>query len=286
MALTSPFPPKGKLETQHQDAILPGAKLPIQIRVMPEEDIQPREIRVELVGEETYFVKVRHKDSYHYQSMTNTFAKIVQTVAEQPALFNGVEQKWNSVIELPADAPATCRGKLVNIHWTLKAVLDVPKRGDLSQEKSLNVICPSAQAGDAAITPVEMSYKEVTLVLKAPKYASTGSTLKGRLDLQVKDKLSMRSIRVELVRAEKAGSRHEDKVISTSQIAGIATFNQNESPHFEFPLDIPADAPPTAICKNSSLIWKVKAVIDRKMTTDFNVEQEVVVYNAPKATVK
>ena len=134
-----------------------------------------------------------------------------------------------------------------------------------------------------SVLPAEKIFGEVTLILKAPPVASAGDTLKGQLTLQIKEKLSIRSIRVELVQVEEAGARKADEVISTTQISGAASFNQNESPSFEFSLDIPAEAPPTVICRHSNLRWKVRAVIDRKMKTDFNVEQELLVYNASKA---
>ncbi|MCX6006241.1 MAG: hypothetical protein NTZ34_03155 [Chloroflexi bacterium] len=290
MVFKSPFKPKGNLGLQSQDTILPGATLPLEIRVTPEEEVQPREVRAELTGEETYYATERHYRNGHYEThtvtKTNTFAKINQTLAEQPTLFKGVEQKWNCSLQLPPDAPPSCRGEVVNICWTLKAVLDVPKRADLSQEKPLKVVCPAPQMSENPAMPAENSYKEAALILKAPQVASTGSTLKGQLTLQVKDKVSIRSIRVELVKAEKAGVRGGDKVVSTTQISGTASYNQSESPSFEFSLDIPAEAPPTVLYGSSNLHWKVKAVIDRKMTTDFNVEQELFVYNAPKVTAK
>ena len=289
MAFASPFKPKGQIMVQSQDAILPGETLPVEIRITPDEEIQPRQVRAELVGEETYYVTETRRDARgnlrtQTESKTNTFARIVQTLAEQPTLFKGVEQKWNCTLQLPPDAPPTCHGQVVNIRWTLKAVLDVPKRADLSQEKPLNVLCPSLQMADMPVLPAENTYKEVTLILKAQRAAFAGSTLKGQLTLQVKDKISVRSIRVELVQAEKAGTRQQDKVISTTQIPGAASFNQSESPSFEFSMDIPAESPPTVLYVNSNLHWKVKAVIDRKMTTDFNVEQELFVFNAPKIT--
>ncbi|MCX6006774.1 MAG: hypothetical protein NTZ34_05880 [Chloroflexi bacterium] len=284
MVFGSLFKPKGKLVLQAKDNSLPGELLPIEIRFTPEKEIKPREVRGELVGEETYYVTVTTSDDDMRDARKDEkFASIIQTVAEQPSLLPGVEQKWSSSIQLPADAPPTCHGKLVNIRWTLKAVLDVPKSANLSQEKPLNVVCPSPQVSDHPALPAENIYKEVTLTLKAPQVASIGSTLKGQLTLQIKDKLSFRSIKVELVRVEEAGSRKANEVISTTQISGEASFNQNESPSFEFSLDIPAEAPPTVICKRSNLRWKVRAVIDRKMKSDFNVEQELLVYNASKA---
>jgi hypothetical protein len=284
MVFDSLFKPKGKVGLQSKEKCLPGDVLPMEILVTTEEVIKPRELRAELVGQETYYVTETHRDSKgnirtHTVPRTETFASTIQTVEELPDLLKGVEKKWSHSVQLPADAPHTCQGKVVNIRWTLKAVLDVPKRGDMSQENSLTVLCLSPQITDMSFSPSEKIFGEVILVLKAPQIAYAGHPLKGQLTLQVKEKMSIRSIRIELVQVEEAGVRKSDEVISTIQIPGAESFNPNESPSFDFSLDIPAEAPPTTFGKHSNLRWKIRAVLDRKMKTDFNVEQELIVYN-------
>lgn len=282
MAIKSPFKPKGKIEIQAPDSILPGALLPLEIRITAGEEIKPREVRVELVGDETYYEK-RHNS---YMVVHFIFARTVQTVAEQPVLSQGVEQKWNRSLQIPPDILPTSRGKWVNICWTLRVVPDVPKRIDLSQEKPLNVFCPPPQVSNTPVLPAEKTFGQVVLSLNAPQAASAGNFLKGRLALQIKENLIINSIRIELVQVEDAHDRKANQVVSTTLISGEASFSQNESPSFQFALDVPTQAPPTAICKHSSLRWKVRAVIDRKLKTDFNVEQELLVYNAPQLTTK
>ena len=282
MVFKSIFKPEGKIQIQAPDSILPGALLPVEIRITTEEEIQPRELRAELVGEETYYEKTQRGNGY--MTMHFTFARIVQTVAEQPALFQGVEQKWNCSLQIPPDALPTCRGKWVNIRWTLKAVVDMPKRVDLSQGKPLPVFCPAPHVSNMPVLPAEKAFAQVALNLEAPQVISAGNSLKGQLNLQIKENLSVNSIRIELVQAEDAHDRKANQVVLSIKISDEASFSQNESPSFPFSLDVPAGAPPTAVCKHSNLHWKVRAVIDRKMKTDFNVEQELFVYNAPKLT--
>jgi hypothetical protein len=288
MGLDSLLKPKGKLTLRAPDNCLPGQLIPMEIWVSAEEEIKPREVRAELAGAETYYVTETHHDAKgriqtHTVKKNEIFAAIVQTVAEQPFLSQGTEQKWNVSMQLPADAACTSQGKLVNIRWTLKAVLDVPKRSDLSQEKPLMVFCQPAKIGDTSILLAEKTFNEVTLLLKAPAVAVVGDTVKGQLTLQIKDKLNIRSIRVELVRLEEAGTNRGDEVVAKTQIESGDSFNQNESRSFDFSLSIPAAAPPTVTGKHSSLRWKLKAVLDRKMKSDFSVEQELLVYNALRA---
>lgn len=287
MGLDSIFKPRGKLVLQLQENTVPGEVIPFDIRVSAEEEIMSREIRVELAGLETYYVTESYSDGKGNRrtrtvQRNELFAHIVRTVVEQPNLQNGSDQKWTSSLQLPHDALPTSSGKLVNIRWVVKGVLDVPKKGDLSEEKVLKVFSMTPQNAEISITPAEKSFGEVTLSLIVPPAATASRTLKGQLILGVKEKLNVRGIRVELVRIEEAGSRKADDVISSAQVSGEVSFNSGESPAFEFSLDLPASASPTAVGRHSSLGWKVRAVLDRKMKTDFNVEQGLRIYNAVK----
>ena len=288
MAFGSIFKPKGQMDIKSPDSSLPGQQIPVEIKVTPEDEIRPREVRVELVGEETFYKTEHHTDTSghrktHIVKKDEPFASIVQVVAGQPVLLKGAEQKWACLLQLPADASCTCLGKLVNIRWKLKAVVDVPNRSDLSQEKSIMVLCQSQQVSSSSSAPVEKSFGEVTLLLTAPVTAASGCTIKGQLSLQIKEKLGIRSIRIELVQAEEAGTKTSEEIIAKVQVAGESNFSQYEAPSFDYSVDIPREVPPTSICKHSNLRWKIRAVLDRKMKTDFNVEQEIFLYNASRA---
>ena len=287
MAFGSLFKPKGSIVMQAPDHSLQGQQISLDIIVTPEEDLKPREVRVELLGEEIYYKTEYHTDSHGHRKLHTVkrdepFDSIIHVLAEQPDLLKGTEQKWACLLQLPADAPCTCRGKLVDIRWTLKSIVDVPNRADLSQEKSFMVLYQPQQVSDSPSVPVEKSFGEVTLLLATPIVAGSGSTIKGRLSLQMKEKLGIRSIRIELVQTEVAGTKTSEEVLAKVQVSGESTFTQYEAPSFDFSLDIPAQIPPTAVCTHSSLRWKVRAVLDRKMKTDFNVEQEISIYNASR----
>lgn len=283
MAFGSIFKPNGSILIQAPDQSLQGKQISLNIMVTPEEDLKPREVRVELVGEEVYYKTEHHTDSkghtkLHTVKKDEPFTSIIQVVAGQPVLLKGTEQKWDCLLQLPADAPCTCLGKLVNIRWTLKAVVDLPNRADLSQKKSIMVLCQPQQLSSSSSASAEKSFGEVTQLLTAPVTAVSDGTIKGRLSLQMKEKLQIRGIRIELVQSEVAGTKTSEEIIAKMQVAGESSFSPYDAPSFDYSLDIPAAVPPTSICKNSSLRWKVRAVLDRKMKTDFNVEQEIQIY--------
>jgi hypothetical protein len=281
--------PKANISIESQSKSLPGALLPVEIRISAQEEIKARELRAELVGEETYYTKETHRDSKgHIQTRivqrTDAIARITQTVADQPTLMQGMEQKWNISLQIPSEAPPTCSGKVVNIKWKLKVVLDVPNQPDQSQEMPLFVLSRAPQTTNVKIFPAEKIFDSVRVNLEVSPIASPGETLIGRLNLQMKDKLSIQGIRVELVQLEDAGDRKADEVLLKTEILGSTSFNPSEAPSFNFSLKIPADAPSTATSVHSSLRWMVKAVVARRMKSDFNVEQGVIVFNASERT--
>ena len=113
MTFGSLFKPKGSIFMQAPDQSLQGQQISLDIIVTPEEDLKPREVRVELVGEEIYYKTEHRTDSnghtkLHTVKKDEPFANIIQVVAGQPALLKGLEQKWACLLQLPADAPCTC----------------------------------------------------------------------------------------------------------------------------------------------------------------------------------
>jgi len=94
------FKPKAKIEIQSQHKSLPGALLPLQIRLTTQEEIKAQEVRAELIGEETYYVTETYRDSKGHMrtrvvQRNDTIARITKTVAEQPTFIQGAEQQWS-----------------------------------------------------------------------------------------------------------------------------------------------------------------------------------------------
>jgi hypothetical protein len=217
---------------------------------------------------------------------TSTIANIKTTVAAQPVLLKGSEQHWSTSLQLPPDAPPTCHGKIVDIRWKIKAVLDVQNQRDQSQEMLLQVLRPASQNSNFSSYSGEQSFNDFTANLEIAQAASPGETLMGKLTLQMKDKLNVQGIRIELVQVEAAGDRASAEVISKSEVSGSTSLDQGKSPSFDFSLHIPYEAPPTALSFHSNLRWKVKAVIARRFKSDFNIEREILVNNTSESRGK
>ena len=283
------FKPKAELELHTSEVCLPGAPLPVEVVVCLQEQLKPREVRLELVGEETYYVQqvqAGPKGQTHTQIVqrVNAFTRVPYTVLEQPSLTPGVEASREVKLQIPIDAPPSCRGKVVDVHWTLKAVLDVPGRRDQVQEVSVQVMRTplSAEMGKEAKTglPAEKSFEDCILSLEVPRLMVAKGAVSGRLQVKAQRAFQVRGIRVELVRLEDAGAKKADDVVAHQDLSGSVSLNASESPSFAFSLPLPSVVAPTMVSPHSSLRWQVRAVLDRRLRTDFNVEYDVFIYNA------
>jgi len=138
--------PNVEIEVQSQNELIPGTSLPAEVQLTAQEQIEARQVRLELIGTETYYERQTSHDSRGRTSTRTvrrhgTINRIIETVSEEQTFLPGEIKRWQASLQLPSDTPPTCRGKLVDIHWTLRAVLDVPKRRDQSQEVPVHILC-------------------------------------------------------------------------------------------------------------------------------------------------
>ena len=285
MALSLPFQPKADIDLQSDASAFPGAALPVRIRLTPREEIKPREVRLELVGRETYYVR-QHSGGKNGGTRivrrNSDFNLITRTLAQQPVLTRGIEQYWDTALALPPEAPPTSRGKLVDVRWALKSVIDIPMRPDHSSEVPVLVYKLPPQSEASAPAPAGKAFDECLLKMEAPHVAAAGDTLIGHLHLEMRKEINVRGIRVELISYEDAGARKESAVAASRQVAESLAIGPHEMRSFEFALSIPVDSPPSMVSPHSSLRWVLKVSLDRRFRGDFNIEQEVLVYNAPE----
>jgi hypothetical protein len=282
----NPFKPKAAISLAVPENALPGAQVPVDINLVAHEQINARGVRLELVGRETYYVKHTHTDKNGTHTTIvkkeEAFSRTEQYVSERPVLVPGAEQRWKGTVNVPPNAPPTCKGKLVDIEWTVKSVLDVQNRPDQLHESTLKVF----RLPVTSFVPVETArihqFSDLSMRLEVPRVLADRDVLIGSLQIETKKAFSLRSIRVELVRQEEAGVRKSEEAEVTQSIAGATSFSAFDSPSFDFSLTVPENAPPSMTSPHSHLRWVLKATLDRQMRKDFNIEEEILLYNAPE----
>ncbi len=284
-----PFKARADLGIRTDERCLPGVNLPVEVNLHLREELKPRQVRVELSGQETYYVRASHTGPKGQQQSSivrkvATFVTVPRVLVERPSFIPNADERWKVLLLVPVDAPPSCRGKLVDVNWRIRAVLDVPLRPDQVQEVPIQVLTtsPILPVDDKESTPLvtaEKRFEECSLTLGVPLLPAGHKLIQGYLHLQTARGFQVRGIRVELVQLEDAGAKRSEEVVSSEELLNSATFSPYESRPLKFSLTLPSDAPPTTVSPHSSLRWLVRAVLDRRLHTDFNVAQEVCVYN-------
>lgn len=274
------FQPVAQIEIcTAEDYLLPGTTASVEVAVCPEQQLNPKEVRLEL--------------TMH----SNT--KVISVLKDQTFFPPGVTSTCKFDILIPADAPPTCHGKKVWVDWQLRATLDMPGWHELVRFVSVPMMStPAGTGGTDTYSLVEKSYKDCILSFNASA-AKAGGEVSGQLQVKALKEFQVSGIRVELKQIEevkgravahgfgKAGMVEPDKgrvevneVVARQDISGPVSFDTVNSLSFNFSLPVPSNVPPTMTSPYGSLYWRVRAVLGRKMQRDFNIEKDVFIYNA------
>jgi hypothetical protein len=126
---------------------------------------------------------------------------------------------------------------------------------------------------------VTRGFEECSLLLTLEQSAlAQGEALQGNFRLETVKEFSVRGIIIQLVQVEDVGARDNEEVVARERLAGPVTFSLHETFSSGFVLALPLHAPPTAHSPHCSLGWRVEAILDRPMRTDFSIGKEVYVY--------
>lgn len=211
------------------------------------------------------------------------FTKVPYTVMKQPSLYHGVMSNYKVEIQIPVDAPPSCRGKVVDVYWILKAVLDAKKHFYWTVKEAEVPIqvksTPNSSRGAMADLPEEKNFKDCDLSLEVPDITVSRGAVSGSFRVKALREFQVRGIMIELRQIENIGSGNVvNNVIAQQELSGSVSFNTTNSSPFTFSLPLPADALPTTVTPHSSLRWQVRAFLDRKMRKDISIERDVIIY--------
>jgi len=202
MIVISFLEPKADVEIHTEEAyLLTGATVQVEVAVYPQEQLNPRELRLELVGTETYYVEMLQGNRAFQVKKAGEFTRVSYTIKDQPSFPPGVTTSRKFNIQVPIDAPPSSYGKEVNVCWTLKAILDLPKRVNLVKEITVQVISVPIRTKKAMTDlPQEKSYNDCIFGLEVPNTTVSKGAISGSLQVKALRKLQVRGIRVELNR--------------------------------------------------------------------------------------
>ena len=272
----------------------PGAEVRVDLTLHPREKAEVRQGHVEITCIQTYWQQVQRYvysrfGGYYRTSLyryTEVLFKDSKTFVEATQLMTEMPVRKRISFVLPDGAPPTVRGGAVNIQWGIAASVDVAKKRDLHLNADLMVSMrqPPASSG-AGLDPMaraEATFEQGTMSLTVPSEpVRAGDTITGTLQLNTRQSLSLRQVRVELERREVAGHRGWSGLMDQQVLEESPDLGAGQVREWRYRLQVPAGPWPTIQTARSGLEWRVRAVLDRRAKGDPVVEAAVGVHTGP-----
>ena len=277
--------PKADLDVRVSgNTLRPGDEVEARVELMPREDFHVRLGKVELVRVETCVQITRSQYGTHYSTKTHDTSLAEETLMENQTVRRLGGSSTNVRFALPKDAFPTLNGAVVQkiepgIAWEVRVSLDVARGRDIveSQEFTVDRI-PTPD--DASPLPVveEAAHRQCALILDLSwSRARSGDRIEGSLCAEMLEDVDAAEVRVELVRAEKFGNEAQDHVVDKATFDRDATLRSGQTREWRFSLDVGQVSVPSLETEKSSVTWRVKGILDRRMRRDLRVEREIVV---------
>ncbi len=270
------------------DYYLPGDHLEAKVTVEGEKDLDIQEGRAELLCEETYIYRYIDSDGdSRSHKVKDNLVELQQSFLGQTKVAGGSLQTFDLAFDIPSWGPPTYGGKITNVRWLVKTVLDLKLRRDIRQEIEFMVAAPfTGQTGGTGRYGVSDSPQDCELGFWLPgKEFREGDEVEAQALIQIRERFGVRAVRVELQRIEHVPRRNgnTNKVVEQKiELLGAKEFASGTDLELPFTFRIPAAGRPTLHTKNSSVRWVLALIMDRKLRKDFRVEEDIHVFTVPQ----
>jgi hypothetical protein len=262
------------------------------VTLASEKEVKIKEGRIALVFREEYQYKHRHHstDSHGHSRSSVVTAWTTdereanrQVFLGETSLPAGTQKTYEFDLPIPTNAAPSARAEIVRINWLVKATLDRRMAGDIEDRVDLPVF---VGASGASVQPIESGVSnepdEADLIFSLPsKEWVMGETIAGRLHVNPKKEFDVSEIRVELVRSERVprdlGNEHETSL--PVKLTDGTHLKPGQNLALPFNIAIPSPVPATFRTPNSTLDWKLRGVLARRLRKDTIVEEEIVIFN-------
>ena len=268
----------------------PGDIVGANITLAAEKGGKVREVRAGLVLQHRYQIIDQRRDNdgdwrdyYEWRTNENWIGR--EALVPEGSLPSGFKETRRFEWEIPADAPATCAGDIVQVTWMAKVTVDRAMAKDQNEEVQLHVVAPPTGEYTQPGQYGEMNTNSgVVMHLDLPTLELLeGDTIKGTLAIEPSQSIDAREVRVELVRDERvsAGDKVHQKQVTVEkvQLAQSPKLVPGSPVSYDFALPVPAAGAPSHDTGDTTVTWLVVGTIDRPMRGDYTVTQWVGVYN-------
>jgi hypothetical protein len=191
-------------------------------------------------------------------------------------------------LAIPTDGPASVRGDLIDVGWSVRCELHAAGGQIIKRERLIDVQSwGQTSATDIGHPPVGEHLGQVALefIALSSRVLEPGTPLTGVLRLRARNELDTRGVRVHLVRCEEVwggpgqeadpdaseseGYRHSEAVMAAVTLAPAGTLTPGTVVNLPFAIETPAGLPaPSLSIGNLHVRWEVRAVVNLPLRPD------------------
>ncbi len=252
-----------------------------RVTLVPKQDFDVRQGKVELVCTETYVQMTSSQYGQHYHRRTRTLSREGGSFMEGGTVRAGLPYSGDVTLAVPAAALPTLTGVSVNkidpgISWAVAASLDVAKARDIQHSQEVTVVRPGPDDWSPRPACAESRHGQCVLTLELSSGdARSGDRLSGGLRAEILQDMGVSEVRVELVRIEKFGNVQRDHTVDRVVLEPEGSLQAGQTREWSFRLNVGKVSAPTLKTDKSSVRWLVKGVLSRSMRRDLRVEREI-----------
>lgn len=272
-----------------REAYLPGEVVNALIKVGGTKDLAIQGGRVELLwaNRYTYHDSQNHRDET--RSVTTTDEEIVATehFLNEGTIRTGDVSEHAVALTIPRGTPPSGEGTITSTRWKVRAVLDIRRARDVNAEAELTMHSPIETHAQRAHTPLHGdSVKDCEMAFRlVSRHVRPGDTIEGVLLFGPSQDVDTQEVRIELVRREVVprgeGNTDETTVLS-GPIAGPNRYGGGARYEFPFRMPVPPQPfYPSLQTAQTSVHWILRAVVNRKLRSDYNLSAELNLYTGP-----
>jgi len=210
--------------------------------------------------------------------------EVITTVAlpAPGAIPAGAKREITGRLRIPSDGPASVRGDLIDVGWSVRCVLHAANGQIIKRERLIDVQSwGRSSATDIGHPPVGENLEHMTMdfIALSSRILEPGTPLTGILRLRATDELATRGVRVQLVRCEEVlggpdqdadlnaseseGYRHSESAMATATVRSAGTLTAGAVVDLPFTVQTPAGLPaPSMLIDNLHVRWELQAVVD------------------------
>jgi hypothetical protein len=273
----------------------PGETIHARVSLTSDKELKFQEGRVALLYQEKYQIReTRHSTNSRGQShttvvlrwKTNDQEASRQVFLGETILPEGSARIFEFDAQIPASAPPTYPGNIIQVRWMVKATLDRKLSKDINSEAPLAVMF--SPTGNQTPGQYGQSNEpgEALLSVELPGIEwVAGETVEGKLLVSPQKTFDTTEVRVEVEQTELVpyGLGNQKVNVVKVKLAGKTKFTAGETLTFPFQIQIPQPCTPSCSSNNWSVTWKIKGILARFMRKDTAVDQVINVYTGRPA---